>query len=165
MNIFNYLCYKLKEPSIVYTIILYSHNTINQDLKKDISTFNFIWNAIQEKYVNLSLYVFIGMGIDKRTIYLEILSKIEQIIIENKTPKNSNRYKIKKKKPKMFDRITFKKKQISVNSILNKWCYHQNFLGDLTKLTEVELVNLTKNFILIFNPVNRLRLMKKLNMI
>ena len=56
MDIFNYLCYKLKEPGIVNTITLYSHNTINNDLKESSKlSINEIIVLASPKY-NLSRY-------------------------------------------------------------------------------------------------------------
>lgn len=102
MDIFNYLNENLEELSLVNHIITLSHPIINPLIKKDLSTFNFTWKAIHDFYLkSLNNDQETYGNIDfKRLMYLEILDKIENVIIIKKIIRNKNYIPINRKKKK-----------------------------------------------------------------
>ena len=170
MDIFNYLNENLEELSLVNHIITLSHPIINPLIKKDLSTFNFTWKAIHDFYLkSLNNDQETYGNIDfKRLMYLEILDKIENVIIKKKIIRNKNYIPINRKKKKM-KYFLFKKyphnSHTKTEIVFNKWDHNKKFIPELFTYSIADLSNLAKKFILSFSPVNRLFLLMELGML
>lgn len=163
----SYFLNKIKCNYLVNNIFFLAHPTLNESLKKDISTFHFTWSAYKDKYLSVTNEFFY--------LYLDNLQKLETIIHELNIKRNLDysRFKVKHRpffEKKIKKEINFVDNQvirshIIERKILTSWSHERSFLLDVQLLRSVDMLNLIKKILLRLNSLGRLFFLKKIGLL
>ena len=168
-DIYKLLTNKLGEAQLAQHILMFAAPVMEEDVKRDIVTFYFTWNAVTNYYVDSNMKYFFEMGgsenIARWFVYHNLLREIDKLIMNHDIQRNRNRTFLDE--GEKFRR-TYSYERFRVywqNYILSSWNPSESFLVLTRSLNQQELLDLSKKFLLRFSPMVRLLLLRKLGIL
>lgn len=176
---FEYLTNHVGEKHVAQQILMFAAPMMEEELKMDISTFYFTWNAVVNCHVEMKVEEVQNMegfyddsgGDETNTkwfVYNDLLRDIDSLIIEHKIERRHgysfagiDRMYWNYSNNDSCDRF----RVYWQNYILSSWNPDQSFLVLAGSLNQRELMDLCKKFILRFSPFARFLLLRKLGVL